>query len=120
MGFLTSVFDLLDPCGTEGDGEDYYYEVAYVSNCSTVLGTGSYRYECQDDGTVVLKMWTNEDCSGDALSSSSLNDCLTANDCAYSTTNSPTNSSHAASGTDGAMEMTVKGVFLVVMASFLY
>lgn len=111
--FLTSVFDLLDPCGDESDGEDNHYEVAYVSECTGVLGIGSYQYSCQDGGEVAFNIWTTEDCSGDTLSSSSVNGCLTANECV-------SEDDTAASGTSGAMQMTVKGVFLVVMASFLY
>jgi len=116
--FLTDIWDVFDPCGTAADGEENYIEVAYVSECSTVLGTGSYKYACdEDDGTVAFKTWTNEDCSGDALTTSDINSCLTANECS---SGEDADSSPSASGTSGAMQMTLKGVLLVVMASFLY
>jgi len=66
-------------CGSEDDGDDYH-ELVYVSECSEGSGS-SYQYTCNENGIAVLREWTNDDCSGTADSETTLNACLTSDDC---------------------------------------
>merc|ERR1711997_1144137 len=87
-----------------------YYAESYVFTCSE--GTdASYKWSCNDDGNRVWKKYSSGSCSSDDLDTYQVLDtCLTtlSGQCESDTDYS-----------DDVMQMTVKAVFLVVMASFL-
>jgi len=85
-----------------------YYAESYVFTCSE--GTdASYKWSCNDDGNRVWKRYSSGSCSSDdVVTSTVLETCLT-------TLSGQCESDYS----DDVMQMTVKAVFLIVMASIL-
>jgi len=84
-------------CADDASDGGYYYSLNLVTGCSESSGV-SYKYTCNADGNPVGKSYYSDDCSESDIAVEWVYDeCLSTDTCE-----------------DGAVEMTVKAVFVVV------